>query len=135
MNEKMDPFNLSAELTLKELTEVTQELLQDALDVVSRSRTLKQKTSDVLYSGPLVRDLLLSWVLLATGARARLLYWMETSEYANGLQVRTIGMSYTLGSQLAMELISAMPNVMVFTDLLASEYELVGYKTLLVMPD
>lgn len=127
MNEKMDPFYPFGDQTLKEMTEVTQELLRDVLDVVSATRISKQRTLDVSCSGPLARDLLLYWASQAMAARSRLLFWMETNGYASGLRVRKIGTDYTLGSQLAMELISTMPNVLFYTELLKREYEQAEY--------
>lgn len=127
MNEKTDLTYPFASLTLRELVEVIQELLQEGLAAASASRTSTRKTSVGSYSGPLVRDLLLSWVSQATAARARLLFWTEMNEYASGLQVKTIGQSFTHGSVLVMELISYMPNVVLYTKAVSDLYGLPEY--------
>lgn len=120
MNEKTDLLAPFGDLTVKELTEVTQELLQDALDVASASRISKLKISGNSCSVPLVRDSLLSWASLAMAVRARLLYWTETREYESGLAVRTIGMSFTHGSALVMELIDTTRLTIHYTKALKS---------------
>jgi hypothetical protein len=127
MNEKTDPTYPFTDLTLRELIEVTQELLQEGLAAASASRISTQKISVGSYSGPLVRDLLLFWVSQATAARVRLQFWMETNEYGNGLQVKTIGQTFTHGSVLVMELISYMPNVVLYVKAISDLYGLPEY--------
>src|SRR4051794_20011853 len=105
MSAKMDLLTPFENLTIKQLTEATAALIQEALGAVSVSKTLTQRTSGGSHSVPLVRDLLLSWASQAMAARARLQFWMETNESASGLVVWMIGMDYTRGSVLVMELI------------------------------
>lgn len=127
MNEKKDPLYPFGDLTLRELIEATRELLQGALGVVSASRKLKQRISDGSFSGPLARDLLLSWASQAMGGLVQLQFWMETNEYVSGQPVKTIGTSFTYGSVLVMSLISVMPNVLFYTERVSDLYGLPEY--------
>lgn len=118
MNVQADPvLHLLQDRTLSEITEITKELTQDALETVSTSRTLMLRTLDDSFNASLARDLLLSSVSQAMGARSRLLFWTETNAYAIGLTVVTLGNSYTHGSVLLMELIDGMSRVLFWHDM------------------
>lgn len=127
MNEKRDPLYPFGSLTLTELIEAIQELLRDALAVVSASRKSKPKILDGSFSAPLARDLLLSWASQAMAGLVQLQFWTETSEYASGQLVKTIGTSFTHGSVLVMNLISVMPNVLFYTERVSDLYGLPEY--------
>lgn len=120
MNVKKDLLDPFDGLTIKELTEVTQGLLLDALDAASVSRTLKLRILDDSFNVPLARDLLLSWVSQAMEVRAQLQFWTEMNGYASGLQVQTIGTDFTHGSVLAMELIEYTILTVKYTEALKS---------------
>jgi hypothetical protein len=118
MNEKTDLLTPFENLTIKQTTEAIAGLIQDALGAVSVSRISKQKMSGGSYSVPLVKDLLLSWVSRAMAALAQLQFWMETNAFESGLAVWMIGMGYTRGSVLVMELIDAARMTVCYTDAL-----------------
>lgn len=118
MREKTDLLYPFADLTIKQMIGVTVELLQEGLDAVSVSRTLKPKILGDSYSVPLVRDLLLSLASRVTAAHAQLLFWTEMNEFASGLQVWMIGMDYTRGSVLVMELINEVRGMVAHTEAL-----------------
>ena len=122
MNKATAAISELSGLTLTEVVGVSSAFLESALKAASASRTLTPKILEGLYNGPLARDLLLSWVSQAMAARAQLQFWMEINDYAIGLQVRTLGMSYTRGSVLLMELIELLPTIAYLTEMLCEVY-------------
>lgn len=127
MNVKQPDMSLLGNLTHAQLTEVTAELILDALAVASATRISQPKKSDYLCSGPLLRDLLLSSVSRLTAARCQSLFWMEMNVYESGLALLEIGKRYTHGSTLAMEQLEAMSATLSLVSRLVNVYQLPEY--------